>query len=425
MPAPGGTLTAAVARPPGEGPFPVLVLLHGTHGIAREYVRFAQDVSRESAVVAVAGCWFRGGQGAGMQFVTPIACPDAPDTPAATSDEALEIVGALVTAVRERPGVRGDRVALFGQSRGGGAALHYVFERGGVWVAVLNSTGYPQEVVDRAGAVSAPLLLLHGKADSPADGGSERTAVDRARKFEHALRREGKPVKAVYFDGGHNGLFADAKHYDESVRLIAAFLKEYLAKVTWTAAAAEPGAAPDRGGMSAFSEFELPEPRQVSLRVRRRTHNGPTLPADQESRWQRPKPNPRARASTRTSRPEPSPEQLADCKAIMAMCKRVTKQQPKMWGPSIVGSYTYRYESGHSGDAFLTGFAVRGKELVVSVCAENPEQVDLLARLGRHKMGKVCLYFKGLADLDVKVLEALIAGSVAEVRCRYPQPGDA
>ena len=74
------------------------------------------------------------------------------------------------------------------------------------------------------------------------------------------------------------------------------------------------------------------------------------------------------------------------------MCKRVTKKQPKMWGPSIVGygSYTYRYESGHSGDASLTGFAVRGKELVVYIIAENPEQVDLLAKLGRHKMGKVC-----------------------------------
>jgi len=122
-----------------------------------------------------------------------------------------------------------------------------------------------------------------------------------------------------------------------------------------------------------------------------------------------------------------SPEQLADCKAIMAMCKRVTKQQPKMWGPSIVGygSYTYRYESGHSGDACLTGFAVRGKELVVYLMAEKPEQVDLLAKLGRHRMGKSCLYFKRLADLDVKVLEALIAGSVAEARRRYPDPADA
>jgi len=122
-----------------------------------------------------------------------------------------------------------------------------------------------------------------------------------------------------------------------------------------------------------------------------------------------------------------SPEQLADCKAIMTICKRVTRQQPKMWGPSIVGygSYTYRYESGHSGDACLAGFAVRGKGLVVYLIAENPEQVELLARLGRHKMGKACLHFKRLADLNVKVLEALIAGSVAEVKRRYPDTGDA
>ena len=117
-----------------------------------------------------------------------------------------------------------------------------------------------------------------------------------------------------------------------------------------------------------------------------------------------------------------SPAQLADCKALMAICKRITKQQPRMWGPSIVGygSYTYRYESGHSGDAALVGFAVRGKELVVYILAETPKQLALLAKLGKHKMGKVCLYFKRLADLDVKILEALIAGSVAEVTRRYP-----
>ena len=122
-----------------------------------------------------------------------------------------------------------------------------------------------------------------------------------------------------------------------------------------------------------------------------------------------------------------SPEQLADCKALMAMCKRVTKQQPKMWGPSIVGygSYTYRYESGRSGEACLAGFAVRDKELVVYVLAESPEQAERLAKLGKHRMGKVCLYFKRLADLDAKVLEAIIAGSVAEVRRRYPSPGNA
>lgn len=120
-----------------------------------------------------------------------------------------------------------------------------------------------------------------------------------------------------------------------------------------------------------------------------------------------------------------SAEQLTDCQALMAICKRVTKQSPKMWGPSIVGygSYTYRYDSGHSGDACLVGFAVRGKELVVYLLAEDDQQVARLAKLGKHKMGKACLYFKHLADLDAKVLEALIAGSVAEIQRRYPGTG--
>ena len=122
-----------------------------------------------------------------------------------------------------------------------------------------------------------------------------------------------------------------------------------------------------------------------------------------------------------------SPGQLADCKAIMAICKRVTKQMPYMWGPSIVGygSYTYTYDSGHSGTAPLVGLAVRGRELVVYIDAENAEQIDRLARLGKHKMGKSCLYFKRIADLDAAVLEALIAASVAEVTRRYPNTGSA
>lgn len=75
---------------------------------------------------------------------------------------------------------------------------------------------------------------------------------------------------------------------------------------------------------------------------------------------------------------------------------------------------------GHSGEAFLAGFAVRGRELVVYLLADSPAQRALRARLGRHRMGRSCLYFKRLADLDVEILEALIAGSVADVRRRYP-----
>ena len=75
-----------------------------------------------------------------------------------------------------------------------------------------------------------------------------------------------------------------------------------------------------------------------------------------------------------------------------------------------------------AGEAALTGCAVRGKELVIYGIANGPEHVDMLARLGRHKMAKGCLYFKRLADLDVQVLEALIAASVADLMRRFPQP---
>jgi hypothetical protein len=121
------------------------------------------------------------------------------------------------------------------------------------------------------------------------------------------------------------------------------------------------------------------------------------------------------------------PEQLKDCRTLIALCRRVTKQPPKMWGPSIVGfgSYSYRYESGHAGESCLVGFAVRGRELVVYLSAESPGQVELLARLGKHRMGKACLYVKRLADLDLGVLEALVAASVADVRRRYPSTADA
>jgi hypothetical protein len=117
-----------------------------------------------------------------------------------------------------------------------------------------------------------------------------------------------------------------------------------------------------------------------------------------------------------------SAEQLADCKAIMAICKRVTKEKPRMWGPSIVGfgSYSYRYESGHSGESCLAAFAIRGRDLVVYLLPDHPGQGELLGKLGKHTMGKSCLYFRRLADIDARVLEALISGSVAEVKRRYP-----
>jgi hypothetical protein len=116
-----------------------------------------------------------------------------------------------------------------------------------------------------------------------------------------------------------------------------------------------------------------------------------------------------------------SEQQRADCRELMTLFKRVVRQSPKMWGPSIVGygSYRYTYESGRSGEAPLAGFAIRGRELVVYLSAQGDKQESLLSKVGKHKMGKTCLYFKQLADLDRSVLERLVAGSVAEVRRRY------
>jgi hypothetical protein len=71
------------------------------------------------------------------------------------------------------------------------------------------------------------------------------------------------------------------------------------------------------------------------------------------------------------------------------------------------------------GEAPLTGFAIRGRELVIYLVAEQDEQKSLLSHLGPHKMGKSCLYFKRLADLDRSELQQLVAGSVADLRQRY------
>lgn len=113
--------------------------------------------------------------------------------------------------------------------------------------------------------------------------------------------------------------------------------------------------------------------------------------------------------------------QKADCKRLMALLKRATRESPRMWGASIVGYglYKYTYESGRTGEMCRTGFAIRGKDLVVYLIAESPEQEALLSRLGRHKMGKSCLYFKTLADVDLEVLEKLVVGSLRQLKARY------
>jgi hypothetical protein len=102
------------------------------------------------------------------------------------------------------------------------------------------------------------------------------------------------------------------------------------------------------------------------------------------------------------------PVRRADGKAVRAMMERVTGEPAVMWGPSIVGfgSYHYRYASGHEGDMCRVGFSPRSANLVLYV-GGFPEYEALLARLGKHKRSKACLYLNKLADVDPAVLEEI------------------
>jgi hypothetical protein len=94
-----------------------------------------------------------------------------------------------------------------------------------------------------------------------------------------------------------------------------------------------------------------------------------------------------------------------------------------MWGPSIIGfgQYHYHYDSGREGDMCRVGFSPRKGQTVVYIVDGFPGHTELLARLGKHKTGKACLYIKKLADVDVGMLQQLVTESLAEMDRRYPQ----
>jgi hypothetical protein len=116
------------------------------------------------------------------------------------------------------------------------------------------------------------------------------------------------------------------------------------------------------------------------------------------------------------------PERRRDAEALCTLMQEVTGEQARMWGASIVGfgSYHYRYDSGREGDAAAVGFSPRARELVVYLSADAPDRDALLAKLGKHRTGKSCLYIRSLADVDHSVLRQLIERSLAAVRKRYP-----
>ena len=118
---------------------------------------------------------------------------------------------------------------------------------------------------------------------------------------------------------------------------------------------------------------------------------------------------------------QPKEEVRDDCRALMKLMHELTGAEPYMYGPTIVGfgTYHYTYASGHSGSAPLVAFSPRKPELVLYV-GQAVLEPDVLAKLGKHKATKGCLYVKRLADIDLKVLKTLLKKSIALTRKTWP-----
>ena len=110
----------------------------------------------------------------------------------------------------------------------------------------------------------------------------------------------------------------------------------------------------------------------------------------------------------------------ADCLSIIEMMKQQTGLEPKMWGPAIIGfgTYHYKYESGHEGDAPLVGFSPRKSEFALYI-ANFDGKAALLEKFGKHKTAKSCVYIKKVADINIEVLKKLVTGSVKHYQKKY------
>jgi hypothetical protein len=117
------------------------------------------------------------------------------------------------------------------------------------------------------------------------------------------------------------------------------------------------------------------------------------------------------------------PGRAADARAVAALMRRVSGHEPKMWGSSIVGvgSYHYRYESGREGEMCRLGLSPRKANLVLYLAGGQSRFESILGRLGKFTTGKGCLYIKRLSDVNLGVLEELLATSWAYSLSEHPE----
>lgn len=112
----------------------------------------------------------------------------------------------------------------------------------------------------------------------------------------------------------------------------------------------------------------------------------------------------------------------AEAQQLDALFRRVTGYEPQMWGPSIIGygRYRYRYASGREGDFLATGFSPRKARHSVYIMPGYQDYGTILSRLGKHKLGKSCLYVNKLSDIDLEVLAELIRAGLKDLNVLWP-----
>lgn len=222
----GTRFLTAIVSPAGAGPFPVVVLLHGADGLAAPYMTVAETIARAGFLVVV-GCWQAGlGGTAGNRL-----CSEATPEREWVADPAANSGKELVELARSLPDARSDRVAIYGLSRGGHAALWAASTGADVRAVVVDAPAHapairpaPPSTHTVVAGLKAPLLLMHGTSDAS-------IPVQQSREYERAAKAADRQIEAVYFEGvGHLVSVAPSSSQTEALARAVAFLRRHLTK---------------------------------------------------------------------------------------------------------------------------------------------------------------------------------------------------
>ena len=116
------------------------------------------------------------------------------------------------------------------------------------------------------------------------------------------------------------------------------------------------------------------------------------------------------------------PVRRGDAETLNTVFQQITGWAPRMWGPAMIGygSYHYTYSSGREGDFLATGFSPRKSNLSIYIMPGYADFSQILGRLGKHRIGKSCLYINKLADIDIAVLSELIRAGLTDLGNKWP-----